>query len=300
MPGRESFAPAAISNFFSVHDRDSPELSRVGATGGGYILSKGVRSEADVTRKGEGVRITVNGDPHYDAKTTARAVALLLSATGQSQQGIALNQAVEVPIGYGFGASAASALSGVRAVASALELRLDPARLAYFAHAADILCRTGLGTVSVIYRFGGAGIITRPGGPGLAEVMRVRVPRGIRIVTAALAPYRKAILLSSPEMKRKVNRLGDAALVTASDLTLESLVKAGELFSRGLGLESPQVRHLAELARENGAIGSSQNMVGHAVHALVWAEDAARVASALKGDPLAPLVEVYELEAASR
>jgi pantoate kinase len=297
-PSAEAFAPAAISNFFSVYDKglssDTPDLSHVGATGGGFMLSRGVRSTARLLPGGSGrLRVKVNGDPLYKATTTRKAVELLLGATGLTESTIDLVQTVEVPIGRGFGASAASALSGVNAVASLLGINMSRARIAYFAHAADILCRTGLGTVSVIYRYGGAGVIVKPGGPGVAAIERVPVPDGTKVVTASLAAYEKGVILSSTAMKKKVNRLGREALERCSDLTLESLVRAGEVFADGLGLESPELVRLLKLARSNGAMGASQNMVGHAIHAVVAQEDAARVVAALVSDPSSPTIGVY-------
>ncbi|MDA4122300.1 MAG: hypothetical protein OK456_03865 [Thaumarchaeota archaeon] len=301
----EAFAPAAISNFFTIHDAglslDPPDLAHVGATGGGYMLSKGVRSRAQRGRSLNGsISVVVNGDPKYDARTTRRAIELLLAVTKREYPGVEVAQTVEVPIGEGFGASAASALSGVMAVASFLQIQKPIVELAFYAHSADILCRTGLGTVSVIYNRGGAGVITSAGGPGIAEVKNVPVPRGLRVVTASLAPYDKALVLSSPSMKEKVNRLGDEALARASDYTIEGLVKAGEVFSESLGLESPAVRHLVRLAREHGAMGASQNMVGHAIHALVFEEDVPSVAGALERDSLSPRVAVYDFGSAAR
>ncbi|MGD0637859.1 MAG: hypothetical protein ABSA72_07455, partial [Nitrososphaerales archaeon] len=291
---------AAISNFFTIHYTGSvpgSDLRHTGATGGGYMLSSGVMTTARVVRRSRvpGLRVVVNGDPWYEAATTRTAVELLVEAAGERGCRIDLDQVVGVPIGHGFGASAASSLSAVMAVASALSLDLDRDEVAYFAHAADILCRTGLGTVSVIYKHGGAGVIVKAGAPGIAEVLRVRVPRGVRIVTASLAPYEKGLLLSSPEMTAKVNRLGFEAIRMASDLSLESLVRAGEAFSEALGIGSSEVRHLARTAKAAGALGASQNMVGHAIHAVVLEGDAERVASALRSDRLSPEVAVYAL-----
>jgi len=303
----EAFSPAAISNFFTIDDGDmnafSPasDLHKIGATGGGYMLSKGVRSRATVVpapgKDATVQAVVVDGDPSYEAGTTRMAVEMLLRGAGVSGCSVSIAQSMEIPIGHGFGASAASALSAVNAVAEALRLKKSKVEVAYFAHAADILCRTGLGTVSVIYRYGGAGIIVKPGAPGVAEVRTVRVPSNVRIVTASLAPYRKDVLLSTPEMKKKVNRLGHEALRRAEDLTLESLVRAGEVFAESLGLESSAVKRLIGTARSKGAIGASQNMVGHAIHAPVWVEDSERVASALRSDPSYPIVSVYDFQA---
>ena len=50
----------------------------------------------------------MNGDPAYEARTTKRAVALLVERYRLGFERIELEQQVDVPIGCGFGASAAS------------------------------------------------------------------------------------------------------------------------------------------------------------------------------------------------
>jgi pantoate kinase len=302
----EAYAPAAISNFFSLDRRrisavtaDS-DLHDVGATGGGYILSSGVKTRATLVQAGEGEEgvghVVVNGDRNYEANTTRTAVSLLLRSVSIPGLRVDIDQDVQVPVGCGFGASAASALSAVNATAALLGLRMSRAAVAYSAHAADILCRTGLGTVSVIYRYRGADVIVRPGAPGVAEVKRVRVGGKFRVVTASLAPYKKGPLLSSPEMTKRIARLGRRALeLTRLAPDLRGLVRAGEVFSEGLGLESNDVKRLIQAAKSAGAIGASQNMVGHAIHAIVKERDVERVISALGSDGSSPLVGVYAL-----
>ncbi|MGA2199730.1 MAG: hypothetical protein ABSG45_07300 [Nitrososphaerales archaeon] len=295
-----AYAPAAISNFFTIHyggEFAATDLSHAGATGGGYMLSSGVVTRASVERSAAnpGLSVAVNGDPAYQATTTRMAVQLLLDAIGEGDSRVELDQQVGVRISYGFGASAASALSAVMAVASALSSRLDREAVAYFAHAADILCRTGLGTVSVIYKYGGAGVIVKPGAPGIAEVRTVSAPKDVRVVTASLSPGIKGPLLSSPDLTKKVNRLGEESIRIASDLTLDGLIRAGESFSEGLGIASPQVRRLSRIAKSAGALGASQNMVGEAVHALVLERDVERVAAAMKSAEPSSEIGVYGL-----
>jgi pantoate kinase len=280
-----AFSPAVISNFFAIHDeglgKEPPDLSLVGATGGGFTLSKGVYTSATVAPSSSRViSVTVNGDARYPADTTRKAVELLLAQERPCK--VELVQTVEVPIGAGFGTSSASALSAVMAVSAALELALTKEEVAFFAHEADILRRTGLGTVASTYDHSGAGIIVRPGGPGVAELRRVEVPPGLRVVTACLSPKGKANLLSSRRMERKVNVLGEAALEEASDLRFESLLRAGHSFAEGLGTMTRGVERLVDAALEEGAMGASQNMVGNAMHAIVRDRNLESVASTLR------------------
>jgi pantoate kinase len=294
-----AFAPAVISNFFSIHTESlstkPPDYSRAGATGGGFTLSKGVYTHAWLVRSSsQAISVAVNGNANYPADTTKKAVELLLEAAGGPPQLVELVQTVEVPIKAGFGSSSASALSAVMAVASALELNFSREEVASFAHQAEILRHTGLGTVSSTYNFSGAAVITHAGGPGVAKVMRVAVPHGFRVVTAFLS-LKKGHLLSSTRMRHKVNRLGEVALAQASDLRLESLLTAGHAFAEGLGLMTRAVKTLVAVSLEQGAVGASQNMLGNAMHAIVKDEDFEKVSSALKSTSRAAKVDSFRI-----
>ena len=294
-----AFAPAAITNFFSVGTgrvQDS-DFSRVGATGGGYILSKGVVSVATVgDGGGRGLHIIVDGDPDYSARTTRRALEHMLEAHAPVRNSVLVEQKMDVPVGCGFGASAASAVSACYALAAALGLDDSKAEIAYHAHVADILEKTGLGTVSVSFDAIGAGAIVTPGGPGVSKFLNVSYPDEIRIVTASLGPYRKSNAISNPEMVSKIQRLGDASLHRfVESQTLETLASEGERFSSALGLMTPQLAELAASAKRAGATHASQNMIGYAIHALAPKDEAPKVAKALRASRLGPRVGVFRI-----
>ncbi len=289
----EAFAPAAITNFFAIDYNSSPHP--VGATGGGYILSKGTRTRATLVEGSDEAVVSVNGDAKYSARTTRRAVELMLSESGHSK-GVRVDQSVDTPIGSGFGASAASSTSAVYAVSRVAGIRSTKEELALFAHRAEILEQTGLGTVSVVYDATGAGAITRSGVPGKAKFVTVRVPRNVRIVTAFLAPYDKKDALSSEQVSERINRLGSDALKSfLSDPSLDSLASEGERFSKNLGLESVEVKKLIGLAKSAGATHASQNMIGYAIHSLVASDNVGRVVASLKGYGSQVRVDTFEI-----
>ena len=288
-----AFAPAAITNFFEI-SYNSP--TPTGATGGGYILSKGSTTRATVIPAGgNGISTVVNDDASYNARTTRRAVKLLLTGAGVTAD-VSLIQEVQTPIGAGFGASAASATSAVYAVARAAGIQRPRPEIALSAHNAEILEQTGLGTVSVIYDAVGAGAITVPGIPGRAEFVTVEVPDGTRIVTAFVAPFDKKDALSSKSVTKRINSLGHESLVSfLSDPTIDTLAGEGERFSGALGLESVEVKKLIGLAKAAGATHASQNMIGYAVHSVVGPDDADKVATALLSYSRDVRVDVFEV-----
>lgn len=209
-----------------------------------------------------------------------------------------LDQFVETPIGAGFGASAAGAMSAVYAVAAAANIKATKSELALFAHRAEIIESTGLGTVSVIYDSAGAGAITVPGEPGEAKFTAVKVPPDTRIVTGFLAPFDKKDALSSKTVSERINILGHEALKTfLADPTLDTLAREGERFSRNLGLESPEVKRMIEAAKSSGARYASQNMIGYSVHAIVDRDASSRVAKSLSDLSKAIRVDTFQVGA---
>jgi len=256
----------------------------LGATGGGYILSRGAVTEASfASAERYELDTVVNGDMNYNARTTRRAVDLLLSENKVARGKLTLEQKVETPIGGGFGASAASATSAVLAAAAVVGIERPKSELALFAHRAEIIEQTGLGTVSVIFDALGAGAITVPGEPGKSRFVTFDIPSDLKIVTAFIGPYDKKDALSSKSVSERINRLGEAALRTfLSDPNLQTLADEGERFSAGLGLESNEVKKLIKLAKAAGATHASQNMIGYSIHSLAEGERAGKVASALR------------------
>ena len=239
---------------------------------------------------------TVNGDRAYNARTTRRAVSLLLSENDCKFGSLRIDQTVKTPIGSGFGASAASATSAVYAAADAAGIIKSKKDIALYAHEAEIFEQTGLGTVSVVFDSVGAGAITVPGAPGEARFITVDVPGDLRLVTAFVAPYDKKDALSSPSMGERINSLGNKALKSfLSDPTIDSLASEGERFSKNLGLETPEVRKLMRIAKSAGATHASQNMIGYSVHSLAFAETSGKVAEALRAYSSEIRVDIFQV-----
>jgi len=242
------------------------------------------------------VTTRVNGEADYNARTTRRAAELLLTESGHPKADVMIDQTVDTPIGSGFGASAAAATSAVYAVADAAGIEREKRELALYAHRAEILESTGLGTVSVIFDEVGAGAITIPGEPGKAKFVTVEVPSETRLVTAFIAPYDKKDALSSPSVSERINRLGHESLLSfLSDPTLDTLAREGERFSSALGLESSEVKKLIGLAKSAGAAHASQNMIGYSVHSLADTDRAEKVAEALRSYGGRVRVDVFEV-----
>lgn len=282
-----AFCPAGISSFFEICDRTSsgaliknPE--RVGARGGGFVIDKGVLTKVNIAKaKEKNIQVFINEKLSAEAQTTETMIDLLLEKIGGTYN-IKVRHRVEVPIGAGFGSSAAGALGTALALKAALGINLTYNQLGRIAHVAEVKCKTGLGTVGPLM-LGGCVVTVEPGAPGYALIDRIPVSPSYRIVAGFFRALSTKEVLSSPEKREAVNRWGRKTLdKILAEPSLVNFMHASKEFALKTGFVTDQVQELIEAAEEAGAVGAAQNMVGEAVHALVVADKAERVVKAFE------------------
>ncbi len=160
----KAFAPGHISGFFEpvFHLED---LIRTGSRGAGISISLGALSEVIVEESQvSSIEIFINGK-----KSPAQVTNLALKyIIGNNPLNVVVKTSLDLPIGQGFGMSAAGALSSCFAICKCLGLSSEDALKA--AHMAEVQLRTGLGDVISSF-FGGLEIRKSPGLPpwGLIE-----------------------------------------------------------------------------------------------------------------------------------
>jgi len=282
-----AFSPAGVSSFFEICDRTPDgkliaDPERIGARGGGFALNKGVSTEVRVAGAEERrIQVFINGECCPEAETT-KSVVEMLTAKVPENYSVTVVHRVEVPIGAGFGSSAAGALGTALALSKVFGLNLTFNQLGRVAHVAEVRCRTGLGTVGPLL-FGGCGLTIEPGAPGLSRLDRIPVSPDHRIIAGTFRPYPTKEMLSSQEKREIINEWGRKTLKKIlADPSLENFMKACKEFALGTGFVTGRVQKLIELAEKAGAIGATQNMLGEAVHALVTVDTVEAVHEAFK------------------
>jgi len=272
-----AFSPAGISSFFEICDRTPDgkliaDTERVGARGGGFSPDKGVTTEVIVTEDEENhVQVVINGENCSKAATTKSVVEMLTSKVSENFAINVIHQ-VDVPVGAGFGSSAAGALGTALALSKALGLNLTYNQLGRIAHVAEVKCKTGLGTVGPLL-FGGCGLTLEPGAPGIARLDRIPISSDHRLVVGTFRTYPTNELLSSQESREIINEWGRKTLKRIlADPSLETFMDACKNFAVCTGFVTDRVQKLMKLAEKAGAVGAAQNMLGEAVHALVTVE----------------------------
>ncbi|MCJ7560924.1 hypothetical protein MUO79_09975 [Candidatus Bathyarchaeota archaeon] len=283
----KAFAPSGISSFFEVCDTATDgtlitDLEKIGSRGGGFVTEKGVHTQVEVTEaKRNTFKVFIDGRLAPEAETTRSVAETLLAKTDEKYE-VTVDHVVEVPIGAGFGSSAAGALGTALAMSEALELKFTYNQLGRIAHSAEVKCKTGLGTVGPIM-LGGCILSVEPGAPGIGVIDRIPIRDDYMIVAGVVGSTPTKQVLASAEKRREANRWGRQTLeAILAEPSVENFLACCLEFADKTGFMTPRVKQLVNLAEKAGAVGAAQNMVGEAVHALTFEENAENIAEAFK------------------
>ena len=150
------FVPGHITGFFTIEDHDI--TLKKGSCGAGFLMSRGVRTTISDSDE---LEIDVNqGD-----STVIDEVLKIMEIDTDFK----VTQDIQLPIGAGFGTSAASALSLTLALNEFLDLGYSTDLCGQIAHMAEVNLGAGLGDVIAQT---GYGLVLRvePGAPGIGKI----------------------------------------------------------------------------------------------------------------------------------
>jgi len=283
----KALSPSGISSFFEICDltpngRPISDLEKVGARGGGFGIQKGTRTKVTISSAETNcIRVFINRKETPEAETTKLVAQTLLKRVDKAYDVLVMHE-VDVPIGAGFGSSAAGALTTALALSKTLELSLTYNQLGRLAHVAEVKCKTGLGTVGPLM-LGGCVLTLEPGAPGVALLDRIPVTTEHVVVAGVFGPIPTKEVLSSPEKRRQVNKYGRKTLEEIlSEPSIENFLACCLSFAEKTGFMTSRLRGLVKLAEKAGAIGVAQNMVGEAIHAVTTLENVENVVHAFE------------------
>jgi pantoate kinase len=252
-----AYSPGHITGFFETREHRDP--LRSGSRGAGLCVDKGATTAVSA-KKGSGrIDICINGARSL-GPVTRSAVEFLL---GRRELDLDISSVLELPVGEGFGMSAAGALSAAFAVASILERPAEEAWIA--AHRAELENRTGLGDVAALSR-GGVTFRRKEGLPPYGQIERLADE--LTIVTGVVGPAIKTSdVLSDPEKRKRVNVVGRECYSSlARSPSVKEFLRLSQEFTFRSGLATPQVT--AAIGEIDGAGGAAMIMLGNAVFAV--------------------------------
>ncbi|MEE0901763.1 MAG: pantoate kinase, partial [Methanobrevibacter sp.] len=245
--------------FFTIENHEI-KLKK-GSCGAGFLLSKGVRTTISPCDK---LIIDVN---QGDSTVIDEVLSIL-----EIDANFKITQDIQLPIGAGFGTSAASALSLTLALNEFLNLGYSDELCGQIAHMAEVNLGGGLG--DVIAQTGkGLVLRTKPGAPGIGEIKSFN--EKVFIGWKTFGGIETSSVISNPHQNEVITSAGEKYLgIFEDDPTLENFLEFSQKFSRDIGLMSDEVKNLIDYFNSSSDIlGSSMAMLGNTVFAFAYDED---------------------------
>jgi pantoate kinase len=250
----QAFAPGHVTGVFAP-DLSARDPRGRGSIGAGLVLELGVRATARWRPGGRTTVVRIRSQATGPLPISADVARRLV---GARRGRLDLSLEHELPIGQGFGMSAAGALATGLAVAGAVgESRRHAIETA---HLADLFGGGGLGGVSAILG-GGLELRDRPGVPPFGHVRHEAFPRALLLAVVG-KPVPSPPLLRDPRFLERVQL--QAALVLPRlqrNTSARTFLDAAEHFTDGLGLASPSLARVLASVRGVGA-PAAQAMFG--------------------------------------
>ena len=252
-----AYAPSHITGFFEICE--NPNQKHMGSRGCGFTLQAGVTTEVTV-EEGKGISVIIN-EADVEASTTRSVVRRLAS-----EHLVEVLSKIDVPIGCGFGASGAGALSTALALSDALSLDLSYNGAAEVAHVAEIENKTGLGDV-IAQTHGGMIIRREPGSPGIGKVDKILV-RDVEINHVVLGEISTKDVLEDKRVKRRINKAGRTAIKEIlKSPTIQNFMLLSKRFAIETGLMSDIGVEIVEAVESGGGM-ASMAMLGEVIFAI--------------------------------
>lgn len=247
-----AFSPGHISGFFRrIQGKD---VEATGSSGAGIVISEGVRAQVRASFRpsveirrlsGDGTIVEVrNGSPPLEYAMARLGVTAHVTTE------------CRLPIGAGFGCSAAALLSSITALSRLFHLGLSRTEVAVLAHEAEVVHRTGLGDVAAIQ---GGGLACRLGA-GIAAPITRSVSIHEPIVALSFGPIPTPTVLDSPDRLLQIER----ACPTRCPVDLQDFFILSRHFTEESGLITPEVATVLTRCDEAG-VPASMTMLGNGV-----------------------------------
>ncbi|HUH78722.1 MAG TPA: pantoate kinase [Methanoregula sp.] len=249
-----AFSPGHISGYFRRICGDTPAAT--GSIGAGIVITEGVT--ATVTPAGEtSIRIIRNLVGHQGREEIPGS-PLLSSVIGKLGVTARVVTECRLPIGSGFGLSAAALLATLTALDRLFALGLSRHDIAACAHEAEVLHRTGLGDVAASQ--GGGFVIRRS--PGIDGLIERQTAWDGQLCSVSFGPIHTPTVLGTEEKMRQV-----ASAFPASEPSgLPDFFALCREFDRDCGLVTPEVSRVLE-ACDRAGVQAAMTMLGNGVFA---------------------------------
>ncbi len=257
-----AFAPGHVTGFFSIYD-SAKKKRHQGSRGAGICLSLGAHSIVGVTGSSfQQIDVLINNERVTDS-VTEYAIRKLL---GDEPAKVKVVTTLDLPIGQGFGMSAAGALSSCLALDSAMNLGKKRDEIICAAHEAEINYHTGLGDV-LPQSVGGVVMRKMEGCPPFGLTHRIEADAKDVVLCVMGDGISTKEIITDEEHKRRITKAGYQCLLQLQkDPNIDKMMHLSYEFSRMTGLVTEDMEKAIKAANEVGM--ASMSMLGESVFAL--------------------------------
>ncbi len=257
------FVPGHVTGFFNIENHESKLKN--GSCGAGFLITKGVKTTIVESNCFE-FEVNIGDD------TIIREILGILNLDNTNFKII---QDIQLPIGAGFGTSAASALSLTLALNEFLNLGYSEELCGQIAHMAEVNLGAGLG--DVIAQTGhGLVLRTKSGAPGIGEIKSFN--QDVYIAYKTFGAIETSRIITDYNHKKIISDVGLKYLeLFEQEPSLDNFLTFSNKFSHETKLMSKEVKKQIEYFNSRDDIlGSSMAMLGNTVFALSYDEEAFR------------------------
>ncbi|MFW9882055.1 MAG: hypothetical protein ACFFG0_54015 [Candidatus Thorarchaeota archaeon] len=279
--------PHRISGFFEIVDEidgkniNNPE--KIGSRGAGFNLSAvgrtKVQVEYPIKTGNQEINIFINNELVDEKAETTYFIYEYIKRFLKSPVKISVFHNFELPVGCGYGASGSGALGTIFGLNNALNLNLSIMERGRIAHIAEVVNRTGLGTVCGQLR-GGLCILKEPGYPCVSE--SIKFSRNLKIVCGSFGMIHTKSILTDPVLNLKIKEAGRRAQVKLlQERNIKSFIKASSEFVKETEivkiLKLGEIEDLIKNLDNLKILGASMNQLGRSVYAICKEENLRKV-----------------------
>ena len=248
--------PGHITGFFNIENHDIA-LKR-GSCGAGFLLEKGVKTT-----------ISESNEMAFDFNQGDDSVICEVLNIFDLDETFKITQDIQLPIGAGFGTSAASAFSLALAINQFLDLGYSLEICGQIAHKAEINLGAGLGDVIAQT---GHGLVfrTQPGAPGIGEIESFE--EEVYVAYKTFGGIDTSSIIHDSKHKEIISSYGLKYFdLFKKNPSLTNFLDFSNKFAHETNLMSEDVEKLSDYFNSSSDIlGSSMAMLGNTVFAFAY------------------------------
>jgi pantoate kinase len=272
---------------------------KIGSRGAGFCLSATGKTEIEIeSLKKEDdfeIEVYINGERiDKKAETTYYIIEYLINYLNKPFR-IKVNHFFDLPVGCGFGASGSGALGATFGLNYLLNLNLSYYERGRISHIAEVMNKTGLGTVcGQLGR--GLCMLKEPGYPCVIE--RINIPAGVKIICGTFGMIHTKTILNSESLSTKIKIAGKKALQKLmADKSINTFTKASIDFVKETDILSvlnlTNTKLLMEDLNKLDIIGASMNQLGRSVYAIGYEKKVKEIIEVF--ETYKPKIEIFNL-----